>query len=125
MKIFSSQIAFAQEPLHEETYFTSDSCGSYCCFPSDPLHIVASIPVAGYVPGQTVNLSLQVDNKGNQRIPHFSMQLVKVGDFDFDSECTFNALVYCSCILACYVLCRKRFNVPKVLSNVHNVVTWR
>lgn len=51
-----------------------------CCFPSDPLRIIARIPVSGYAPGQLINLTLEVDNKSNERIPLIQMELVKVRD---------------------------------------------
>lgn len=108
-------------PAYDVLHFTPYLCGCLGCFRSDPLHIVASIPVGGYVPGQTIDLSLEVDNKSNQRVPYFQMQLVKVGDFDFEFKFIFNA----DFILARYILCWERFEDTKVPSNFHNIVTWR
>ncbi|XP_055295178.1 uncharacterized protein LOC129564951 [Sitodiplosis mosellana] len=64
-------------PVSDVTDFTSYPCCWLCCFPSDPLQIVARIPVGGYVGGQTINLALEVDNKSNQRVPQLKMELIK------------------------------------------------
>lgn len=53
-------------------------CFLFCCFPSDPLTMVAQLPVGGYAPGQTINLSLNVNNQSNTRVPDFMMELIQV-----------------------------------------------
>lgn len=37
----------------------------------------ARLPVAGFVSGDTINLSLTVDNESNRQIPSFTMKLLK------------------------------------------------
>lgn len=44
---------------------------------SGPLVISASVPVGGYVPGQTIELLLQVDNR-TDRNQNFTIHIIKV-----------------------------------------------
>lgn len=48
------------------------------CVTSEPLEIVAHIPVSGYIPRETIDLHLQVNNKSNQPVLEFTVQLVQV-----------------------------------------------
>lgn len=45
------------------------------------MHIVARIPVKGYVPGQTINVEVDVDNKSEANA-EFSVKLFKVNIYD-------------------------------------------
>lgn len=52
-------------------------CCCCCCCPSDPMHLVARVPVTGYTPGQTINIEIDVDNK-SEETADFAVQLMKV-----------------------------------------------
>ncbi|XP_031628231.1 arrestin domain-containing protein 17-like [Contarinia nasturtii] len=66
-----------RNPVVVEENHTYYPCFLLCCFPSDPLSIVAQMPVGGYAPGQTINLTLNADNRSNTRVPEFKMELVQ------------------------------------------------
>lgn len=76
IKNFNLNICFPQHPL----VISSKKKFFICCLfrVSGLLHITASIPVRGYVPGQTIDLSLQVNNRCDQTIQKFTVDLIKV-----------------------------------------------
>lgn len=43
-----------------------------------PIEVSAKIPVAGYVPGQMINLKLHVKHKGSEKLYKFTVHLMKV-----------------------------------------------
>lgn len=47
---------------------------------SDPLVIKARLPVRGYTPGQTINLEFTADNRSDQDVLGFKVELVGVGN---------------------------------------------
>lgn len=49
-----------------------------CCGTTDPLEIVARVPVGGYTPGQFVNLDMEVKNKSNEPVSQFTVEMVQV-----------------------------------------------
>lgn len=49
-------------------------------FSSRSMRIEAFTAVGGYVPGQTINLHIKVNNETNESISKFSAKLVKVSD---------------------------------------------
>lgn len=63
-----------------EKHKTFYLCCLCCCCESDPLHLKATIPVGGYCPGQTINVVVTADNKSDQDVSMFSVQLMKVID---------------------------------------------
>lgn len=66
-----------------EDYKTFYPCCIFCCSESDPLHLKATIPVRGYSPGQTINMAVSADNKSNQDVSVFTVQLLNFeGNFD-------------------------------------------
>lgn len=52
--------------------------GCFCCFPSGPLLVDAYAPVQGYTPGQTINVTVKVNNESNETLSHFDVELIKV-----------------------------------------------
>lgn len=48
------------------------------CKTDDSLIMVGRIPVRGYIPGQTIELFLNVYNRTEQRVSEFKVQLMKV-----------------------------------------------
>lgn len=67
-----------QLPAFKEKYKTFyPFCCFCCCCSSDPLHLVARIPVSGYTPGQTINVEIDVDNQ-SETDADISVQLIKV-----------------------------------------------
>lgn len=52
-------------------------CCLFGCFASDPLKIKARLPVGGFVSGDTIHLSLTVDNESNRQIPSSTIKLIK------------------------------------------------
>lgn len=67
-----------KNPISVEENHSYYPCYFLCCFPSEPLSLEAQLPVGGYAPGQTMNLSLTADNQSNTRVPEFTMELVQV-----------------------------------------------
>lgn len=70
------KICFTQRPYEiseAKKYFS-------CCLLrySGLLEIKAGIPVTGYVPGQTIELLLKVNNHRDQAIENFDVHIVKV-----------------------------------------------
>lgn len=49
-----------------------------CCCETDPVFIIARLPVAGYTPGQTIELFLDVNNKSDQTFQDFQILIIKV-----------------------------------------------
>lgn len=43
-----------------------------------PIEVSAKIPVAGYTPGQMINLELHVKHKGSEKLYEFTVHLMKV-----------------------------------------------
>lgn len=68
----------------DKTFFL---CCLLCCCISDPLKIVARMPVGGYTPGQTINLELNVNNQSDQPVSEFSVQLIKVSEINVNNLC--------------------------------------
>lgn len=67
-----------QNPVTVRENHLYHPCFLLCCLPSNPLSMLSQIPVGGYAPGQTINLSINVDNQSNTRVPKFTMELVQV-----------------------------------------------
>lgn len=53
-------------------------CCLLCCFKTDPLIVIATIPVGGFVSGQLIPLHLHVINNSDQSVHKFQVQLMKV-----------------------------------------------
>ncbi|XP_055613060.1 arrestin domain-containing protein 3-like isoform X4 [Uranotaenia lowii] len=55
----------------------------FCCFPcsSDPLFMAAEIPIAGYVPGQTVAIKYNVNNQSSRSVYGFTANLIRTDVF--------------------------------------------
>jgi Arrestin (or S-antigen), C-terminal domain len=47
-------------------------------FTSEPLHMSASIPFSGYVPGQTINLEINVNNQSKTHVKEIKVSLKKI-----------------------------------------------
>lgn len=64
--------------------------------------IIARTPVAGYTPGQTINLEIRINNQSDQTLTEISVQLIKVNFFkqmftfekEFHSNITFQQINY-------------------------------
>lgn len=72
MKIFSLQYPYIKEKVKSFSI-----CFLYC-LTTDPMYVTAQTPAAGYIPGQTIELSLKFNNESNQTFRNFQIQLVKV-----------------------------------------------
>lgn len=53
-------------------------CCLLFCWQSDPLELTARIPVGAYAPGETINVQIDANNKSDQPIANFKVQLIKV-----------------------------------------------
>ncbi|XP_055613071.1 arrestin domain-containing protein 3-like isoform X6 [Uranotaenia lowii] len=55
----------------------------FCCGPcrSDPMFIVAEIPISGYVPGQTVAIKYDIFNQSDNSIEYFEATLVRTDSY--------------------------------------------
>lgn len=51
-----------------------------CCCSTNPMKIVARMPVGGYAAGQFINLAISVNNQSGQTISGFTINLIKVSD---------------------------------------------
>lgn len=49
-----------------------------CCFPSNPVELVARIPAGGYVPGQTIHVEICLNNQSYKQITQLKLELVRV-----------------------------------------------
>ena len=69
---------FLQNNVFERKVVTfSNFCCLFCCCQSGPLVIYLQLPVSGYVPGQIINLILDVDNQSDEEMEHFTVKLMK------------------------------------------------
>lgn len=66
------------EPVFGQKHKTFYPCFLLCCCESDPLDINVCAPVGAYTPGQTINLYIKANNKSDQPVSGFSVQLIKV-----------------------------------------------
>lgn len=67
-----------QHPIvEEETKRFNPYCVFVCCA-SDPLFIIATVPVGGYTPGQMINVDLELTNTSNENISAFVIQIIRV-----------------------------------------------
>jgi hypothetical protein len=64
-----------QEPVKIENskYF------SWCCCKSGPLTLVTHLPARGYVPGQSIPITIEVDNASKITISGIVCELIQVG----------------------------------------------
>jgi len=69
-----------QEPLKIENnkYFCC------CCCKSGPLTLVTHVPARGYVPGQSIPMTVEVDNASNVAVTGVVCELVQVGKIFFN-----------------------------------------
>lgn len=85
-----------QNPVSDAIEHKSYPCFVLCCFAS-PLRMTAQIPFGEYVAGETINLTLKVDNHSNQRVSQIKMELIQVSvfksKFKFDSDRIFNLTI--------------------------------
>lgn len=75
-----------QEPITSRNHKTFHMFCFLCCFTSDPLETVAHIPTCGYIPRQTIDLHLHVNNKSNQPVLEFTIQLIQVSSKEEDEK---------------------------------------
>lgn len=67
-----------QHPIvEEETKRFNPFCVFSCCA-SDPLFMIAAIPVSGYTPGQMINVDLELANNSNEYIEAFVLKIIRV-----------------------------------------------
>lgn len=52
------------------------------CCASDPLFIIATVPVGAYTPGQMINVDLELTNTSNENVSAFVIQIVRVSRRD-------------------------------------------
>lgn len=64
--------------------------------------IDATVPLGGYVPGQTINLQINVNNQSKETVSKFSVKLVKVRN---EFLRPFFGIFNVHFILECYILC--------------------
>lgn len=55
-----------------------NKCCLLCCFKSNPLDIIVRVQFGGYTPGQTINVQIEANNKSDEQVSHFIVQLIKV-----------------------------------------------
>ncbi|XP_055296096.1 arrestin domain-containing protein 1-like isoform X2 [Sitodiplosis mosellana] len=62
--------------VEEETKRFNPFCLLSCCA-SDPLFMIATVPVSGYTPGQMINVDLELTNASNENVKAFILQIVR------------------------------------------------
>lgn len=67
-----------QQPVSVIAKKTFQKCSMLLCFSLNLLKIVAEIPLGGYIAGQTIDLKLAVENRSNQNVSKFTVQLIQV-----------------------------------------------
>lgn len=67
-----------QEPVHGVKRKTFYPCFICCCIESDPLDMTVNLPVGGFTPGQTINISIDAKNKSDNDVSIFHAALIKV-----------------------------------------------
>lgn len=71
----------SQEPVVGELDRKFFKFGFLICCRSEPLSINARLPGGGrYVPGQTIYVNLEVDNRSDQDVTAFTVQLISVSE---------------------------------------------
>lgn len=53
-------------------------CCLLFCFKTLPLNIVAKLPATGFVAGQNINLTLEIDNQSSKNVENFRIEFYKV-----------------------------------------------
>jgi hypothetical protein len=81
-----------QEPVKKEV---SKHFG-FCCWSSGPLTMTLSLPVSGYVPGQDIPITVDVENNSNVPIREVKCTLRKVRE-----------VLYCVFYFMSSSVCRK------------------
>lgn len=70
-----------------------DCCSSLCCcfcICLNPIEVTTEIPVAGYTPGQIINLQVHVTNKGSPKDYEFYVALMKRIDYCAENQNVLN-----------------------------------
>lgn len=52
-------------------------CCMLCCWESEPLHVVVTIPKAGYIPNETINLDVDVKNPSTEHISGILVHIIQ------------------------------------------------
>lgn len=85
---------YLQHPtVAEEIKRFNPFCLFVCCA-SDPLFMIAKLPVSGYTAGQMINVDLELTNASNENIKSFTVQIVRVS-FIRSAELTAPTTVGC------------------------------
>lgn len=73
------KFVMSQYPLSDEfeDTFNKYSCW-LCCWQTEPVKISVRVPMRGYVPGQAIEITINVDNKSNQKYDNFTSNIFKV-----------------------------------------------
>lgn len=79
-------------PVIAEEHKTFYPCCLLCCFKSNPLAIIASVPSGGYTPGQIINVQIEVNNQSDQLVSNFTVQLIKVSRVSKNQFDTFSLI---------------------------------
>ena len=58
--------------LEETKYFC------YCCCRSGPLSYVAYLPAKGYIPGQDIPITVEIENGSDVKVQEVTCELLKV-----------------------------------------------
>ncbi|KAG4069598.1 hypothetical protein HA402_009538 [Bradysia odoriphaga] len=66
-----------RDPLVREVRKSYSICCLLCCCTSGPLIVKGSIPVGGFVPGQIVDVFLQINNGSDQTFANFIVKIIK------------------------------------------------
>lgn len=65
--------------MSDEAEFTFTTyCCCLCCWITDPVKFSVKVPMKGYVPGQAIEITINVDNKSNETYDRFTGHIVKV-----------------------------------------------
>lgn len=68
-----------QYPMSDEAEFIFNKyCCCCCCSLTEPVKISAKVPMKGFVPGQNIEININVDNKSDQKYDNFTGNFFKV-----------------------------------------------
>ncbi|KAJ4443542.1 hypothetical protein ANN_05215 [Periplaneta americana] len=74
-----SHVDLNSDPQNREPFKAEDSkMFCCCCCESGPLTLATHLPTRGFVPGQSIPMTIEVDNASNVRIYGVSCELIKI-----------------------------------------------
>lgn len=74
----TSELDFNKLPnLHVPLRDTTESFYGLCCFKPRPLELTHELPRVGYIPGETIPITIELDNHSSVRVDFVKVELLK------------------------------------------------